>query len=148
MKTFVGSQLGRYVIIGLKKNDLILESIQSALEENGIRNAIVTSGVAAAYHMRWHHIENIEDIPTDTIHETDGPIEVGNIGGLVLDGIPHLHCTFADHHRAWAGHLEEGCRIQYVGEITMIELLDVDLSRIPDSYGVKTIGKKSDVEKE
>lgn len=142
MKTFIGSQLGRYMIIGLQKDDLILESIKAAIKEAGIRNAIVTSGVAATHHMRWHHIEDTQDTPTDTIHEASGPIEVGSIGGLVLDGIPHLHCTFADHHHTWAGHLEEGCLIQYVGEITLIELVDIDLTRLPNSYGIKLISKR------
>lgn len=144
MEVFTGSKLGRYMIIGLKKDDLILESIREAIQAHGIRNAIVTSGIAATHHMRWHHIENTEDYPTDTILETDGPIEVGGIGGLILNGVPHLHCSFADHHRAWSGHLEEGCRIQYVGEITLIELLDVELDRVADQFGVRTIHSRKE----
>ena len=139
MTSFVGSRLGRYVIIGLQRGDLILESIRRVLEENGIRSAIVTSGVAAVSRMRWHHIGTTEERPDDLMLETDGPIEVSAIGGLVLDGVPHLHCAFADHSRAWAGHLEEGCRIAYVGEITLIELLDADVSRVPNPFGVNEI---------
>ena len=143
MKTFVGNQLGRYVIIGLQKDDLILESIKKAADEHGIRNAIITSGIAATYHMRWHHIKDTDDRPTDMIMEHSAPMEVGGISGMIIDGIPHLHCTFSDHERAWAEHLEEGCRIQYVGEISMIELLDLDLSRIPNEFGVKLISEKT-----
>ncbi len=142
MKAFVGNQTGRYVIIGLQKDDLVLESIQKVIDENGIRNAIVTSGIGAAYHMRWHHIKNTDDRPTDMIHELDGPMEISSIGGLVIDGKPHLHCAFADHDRAFVGHLEEGCKIQYVGEISMIELLDVDLARIADEFGVKHLDER------
>ena len=69
-------------------------------------------------------------------------MEVSGIGGLVLDGVPHLHCSFADHDRAYVGHVEEGCRVQYVGEISLIELLDLDLTRLPDMYGVKKIAQK------
>lgn len=137
MKTFVGSQFGRYVLIGLGKDDLVLESIQEAVRTYGIKNAIVTSGIAATYHMRWHHIRDTEDCPADLIYEEDGPMEVGSIGGLIIDGVPHLHCTFATPERAYAGHLEEGCRIQYVGEISLIELLDVNPQRIQDEFGVK-----------
>jgi hypothetical protein len=127
----------------LQKDDLILESIQKAVDDYGIKNAIITSGIAAAYHMRWHHIKNTDDQPVDLIREHSAPMEVGGISGMVIDGVPHLHCTFSDHERAWAEHLEEGCRIQYVGEISMIELLDLDLSRIPNSNGVKLISKKN-----
>ena len=142
MKAFVGNQFGRYIIIGLQKNDLILESIQEVINRYGIRNAIVTSGIAATNHMRWHHIKNTEDYPTDVIREHSAPMEIGGISGMVIDGIPHLHCSFSDHEKAWAEHLEEGCRVQYVGEISMIELLDVDLARIPNSFGVKQLAEK------
>ena len=142
MRTFAGREFGRYLVIGLQKGDVILESIQEAVNEYGIKNAIVTSGVAATSHMRWHHIKDTSDYPEDVILETDGAMEVGGITGLILDGIPHLHCSFADHNRAYAGHLEEGCRIQYVGEISLIELLDIDLARIPNSFGVREIMEK------
>ena len=142
MKTFVGNQFGCYLIIGLQKDDLILESIKKAIDEHGIKNAIVTSGIAATYHMRWHHIKNTENIPTDEICEHSAPMEIGGISGMVIDGVPHLHCTFSDHDRAWAEHLEEGCRIQYVGEISLIELLDLDIARIPNEFGVKLLSEK------
>ena len=142
MKVFTGREFGRYFIIGLQKDDRILESVQQTVDEYGIRNAIITSGIAATYHMRWHHIKNTEDKPTDVIQEQSAPFEIGGISGMVIDGVPHLHCSFSDHEKAWAEHLEEGCCIQYVGEISMIELLDVDLSRIPNEFGVKLISEK------
>lgn len=142
MKVFVGNQFGRYFVIGLQKDDLILESIQKAVDEYHIKNAIITSGIAATYYMRWHHIGNTEDKPSDVILDHSAPMEVGGISGMIIDGVPHLHCTFSDHERAWAEHLEEGCRIQYVGEISMIELLDLDIARIPNSFGVRLLSEK------
>lgn len=142
MKTFCGSKFGRYLIIGLQKDDLILESIRKAIDEYGIKNAIVTSGIAATHHMRWHHIKDTEDHPTDEFIERSGPMEVGGIGGMIIDGVPHLHCSFADHGRAWSGHLEDGCAVQYVGEISMIELLDLDITRLPNMYGVNLLSEK------
>ena len=139
MISFVGSKLGRYVIIGLHRGDLILESIEKALKEHGIRNAIVTSGVAATSHMHWHHVRGTEETPDDVMLENNGPMEVSGIGGLVLDGVPHLHCSFADRERAWVGHLEPECKVAYVGEVTLIELLDADVKRIANRFGVKEI---------
>lgn len=139
MTSFVGTQFGRYVIIGLQRGDLVLESVERVLKENEIKNAIVTSGVAATSHMHWHHVGNTDLIPNDVMYETDGPMEVAGIGGLVLNGVPHLHCAFANHGRAWVGHIEPGCEVLYIGEITLIELLDVDVSRVENQYGVKEI---------
>ena len=142
MKTFCGDQFGRYLIIGLQKGDQILESVRKAIAEYDIRYAIVTSGIAATNHMRWHHVRDTEDYPTDEFYDLSGPIEVGGISGMVIDGVPHLHCNFADHGRAWSGHLEDGCVVQYVGEISMIELLDLDITRLPNEFGLNLLSEK------
>jgi len=143
MKTFVGHQFGRYVIIGLQKGDLILESIRSEIDRLGIRNGIVTSGIGAACRMRYHRIEDTEDFPTDTFHVVEGPTEISHFGGLIVNGVPHLHVSFADHEHAYAGHLEDGCEIQYVGEISILEVLDLDADRLPNAYGVKLLSEKA-----
>ncbi|MBQ6551675.1 MAG: DNA-binding protein [Lachnospiraceae bacterium] len=142
MKTFCGKEFGRYLIIGMQKGDDILACVRQAIGEYGVKNAIVTSGIAATYHMRWHHIKDTADLPTDEFLEQGGPIEVGGISGMVIDGVPHLHCNFADHDRAWSGHLEDGCLVQYVGEISMIELLDLDITRLPNEFGVKLLSER------
>ena len=141
MKSFVGNNFGRYVLIGLQKGDLSLESLCEVINKYGIKNAIVTSGIAAVSHMRWHHVKDTADLPSDIIHEKDGPIEVGGITGMVINGVPHLHCSFANHDRCWAGHVEEGCRVLYVGELSLIELLDVDLDRIPNEFGISLLSE-------
>lgn len=142
MKTFVGEKYGRYVLIGLEKGDLILESVCQEADRLGIANAIVLSGIGAACRMRYHRIEDTRDDPTDTILTVDGPIEISQFGGMIVDGVPHLHVTFADHERTYAGHMEDGCEIQYVGEISLVELLDVNLIRIPNRHGVKLLDKR------
>ena len=142
MKVFTGIEFGRYFIIGLQKDDLILESIKKVISDYDIRNAIITSGISAVNHMRWHHVKDTNDIPTDVIYELDGPIEVAGINGLVINGIPHVHCSFADHNRSWSGHLEDGTRVQYVGEISMIELMDIDPDRLPNQFGINLLSDK------
>lgn len=93
MKTFVGEKYGRYVLIGLEKGDLILESVCQEADRLGIANAIVLSGIGAACRMRYHRIEDTRDDPTDTILTVDGPIEISQFGGMIVDGVPHLHVT-------------------------------------------------------
>ena len=61
MRVYEGSRFGRYFIIGLQKDDLILESIKKTAEQYGIRNAIITSGIAAtliiaAARQQWHQV--------------------------------------------------------------------------------------------
>ena len=38
---------------------------------------------------------------------------------------------------------EDGCEIQYVGEISILEVLDLDADRLPNAYGVKLLSEKA-----
>ena len=59
----------------------------------------------------------------------DRPLEVASISGIIADGFPHLHTVISDHEKAYAGHLEPGCRILYLGEVVIQEILDQPLTR-------------------
>lgn len=142
MEFFTGAGVGRCILVGLKKGDLILESIQEVIEKTGIRNAVVLSGIGASRKMRCHRIGDLKDDPSDEIFTVEQPIEIGGFSGLIIDGIPHLHVTFADHERAYAAHMENGCEIQYVGEIAILELLEDNLCRRADEHGVRLLSPR------
>ena len=46
MTNFVANEYGRLLVVHLRKGDLLLESIQKALDENGIKNAVLLSASA------------------------------------------------------------------------------------------------------
>lgn len=62
--------------------------------------------------------------------------------GIIADGKPHLHAVVPDQEYAYAGHLEEGCRTLYLVEIAIIELKDVNLTRILDEKKILRLKKK------
>lgn len=136
MKVFEKAHLGRVVIIGLMRGDLILESIREQIDRLSIRNAVVVSGIGSACKIRYHRIDDTADWPVDKYLEVNGPIEIGKINGLIVDGVPHLHVSFADKERAYCGHLEDGCVVQYLAELTLIELLNTTFTRRSNEFGV------------
>lgn len=142
MRTYVGDRYGRHVIMHLGKGELVLESIQSEIKRLNIRTGIVTSGIGSARKIVYHRIGNLEKDPLNIFITMEGPTEIGAIQGLVIDGEPHLHITCYGEDGAYAGHLEPGCEVQYLAEVSILELLDADLVRDLDEFGISFINKR------
>ena len=72
-------------------------------------------------------------------HWKDKPLELAHIGGVIANGEPHLHIIVSDSEKAYAGHLEEGCRVLYLAEIVIIEIKDLNLKRIRDERQIRRL---------
>ncbi len=141
MKYFAEPAAGRYAVLSLGKGELILESIEKACRELGIRNAVVTSAIGSARKVVFHYIESTADDPVNTFVTIDEACEIGSIQGLVLSGEPHLHISFSDRSRAYNGHLEPGSEVQYLLEVSLTEMKDMNLTRKADSFGISYIDR-------
>ncbi len=142
MRTYVGKEYGRYVILHLGKGEKVLESIRQEITRLNIRTGFVASGIGSARKIVYHRIATLENTPTDEFITVEKPIEIGSIQGLIIDGEPHLHIMCSSKDESFAGHLEPGSEIQYLAEITILELTDSDLVRRLDEYKVSYIDKR------
>ena len=142
MKTHIGNKFGRHVVLHLGKGELILESIQSEIKRLNIRNGIVTSGIGSARKIVYHRIGSLANDPLNLFITVEAPTEIGSLQGLIIDGEVHLHIVCYGADGAFAGHLEPGCEVQYLAEISMIELEDADLVRRLDEFGISYIDKR------
>ena len=142
MKSFISNRWGRILILHLTKGEKLLESIQQETQRLGIQNAVVMSGIGAMRQVGYHYITTTEDFATNQYVTTKGPIELGSVQGLILDGEPHLHISSADPDRPFIGHLENDTEVQYLAEITIAEILDLNHTRQPDAFGIRCITEK------
>ena len=143
MNTHVGTEYGRHVLMQLDKGELILESIESEMRRLDIKKAIITSGIGSARKLTYHRIKTVSDDPTNEYVTLEMPIEIGSMQGIVIDYEPHIHVTFSDPEGATAAaHMEPGCEVQYLVELSFIELLGDDLIRKPDAFGITHIVKR------
>lgn len=137
MRTFVCHEYGRVIVMHLKKGDLLLESITEGLKEQGVKNALLVSGIGSLRRLSMHGIKECTDTPSDYYYTIDAPVELGCLQGIVLDGVPHLHgvCSTPDG-KTYVGHLEPGTEVQFLGELSFIEVPDMKLTRRPNEFGV------------
>jgi len=130
------------MILHLGKGEGVLESIQQEITRLGIRNGVVVSGIGSARKIVYHRIADVEDSPTNEFISKEDPIEIGSIQGLIINGEPHLHIMFSCKEESFAGHLEPGCEVQYLAEVMILEMADVDLIRRLDEFGISYIDKR------
>ena len=140
MKSFISQEYGRIVVMHLGKGDLLQESISAELKRLGIRNAILLSCIGSLRKLTIHIIASTDELSTDEFMTIEEPIEIGAVQGLVLNGEPHFHivCS-APGNRQFTGHLENGCEVQYLVELSLIEVKDMNLTRRLDQFSISYI---------
>lgn len=127
----------KLVLIHLNKGDDMLDCIIKAIEKYNIKNGVIVSLIGTLDKACFHMIQTTKDIPTNKFYSVQGPIEVTSGQGLIINGEPHIHVSFASPEHAYMGHLEKGCRVLYLAEIAIQELSDDNLIRKSNNYGIE-----------
>jgi predicted DNA-binding protein with PD1-like motif len=121
------------VIIGLEPGEMLLETLQEAIELHGIRNGAVVSGIGTLKTCRMHYVEHTGFPPQDRIMTLNKPLELLSISGLIADSEPHLHIVVScGQDEVYGGHLEEGSEVLYLAEIAILVFNDHRMERRVD----------------
>ncbi|MBS7614526.1 DNA-binding protein [Candidatus Bathyarchaeota archaeon] len=140
MKYYSTEKIGRIFVLSLEPGDYVLESIKEVVKKEKIRDAVVVSAVGTLDLYRIHYVTTTGYPPQNKFeHWKDKPLELASINGIVANGEPHLHIVVSDSEKAYAGHLEEGCRTLYLAEITIIEIKGLNLKRQPNQKNIITL---------
>jgi hypothetical protein len=121
------------VTIGFKPGEMLLESIQAALQAQGITNGAVVSGIGTLKTCRMHYILHTGFPPQDSIFTLNKPLELLSVNGLIADGEPHLHIVVScGEDEVYGGHLEPGSEVLYLAEIAILVFNPHQMVRQPD----------------
>jgi predicted DNA-binding protein with PD1-like motif len=143
MVNFCKEGAGRLVVINLERGELLLESIRDTLAKYGIRDAVITSAIGSLSKVVLHRVTGFEPEPVDEFVTLEKPMELASLQGIVVDGHPHFHMVVSDLEKAYTGHLEEGTTALYLVEISLLELKDVGLKRVPDENKIAKLRAKN-----
>ncbi|MFY9175989.1 MAG: PPC domain-containing DNA-binding protein [Caldicoprobacterales bacterium] len=143
MKVFTQDKVGRIFILRLDQGDFVLESINELIERENIKNGVVVSAIGTLDYCTLHMVMTTGYPPVEHFEKwEDKPLELASIDGIIADGVPHLHTVVSDHEKAYAGHLEPGCRVLYLAEIVIMELEGDALTRIKNEKGINELHAK------
>ncbi|ELZ15399.1 hypothetical protein C477_16980 [Haloterrigena salina JCM 13891] len=135
-----------HVIVRLDRGDMVLESIERACEDHDVDTGAVVTGIGTFSTLNIHYVDRT-DLPEDQSDrnvdlELEGAWEVTDVNGVIADGDPHLHVTAFDGDRTVGGHLEEGCEINVLGEITIRKIDGLSLERRPGDRNVSQLARR------
>lgn len=137
MEYFSTDKLGRVFIVRLDPGDYVLESMSELVVREKIKDAVVISAVGTLDMCTLHMVTTTGHPPKEYFKRWENePLELVSIAGIIADGKPHLHAVVSDSEKAYAGHLEEGCRTLYLAEIAVLEVKGLGLTRIRDEKNI------------
>ena len=123
------ARLGRTWILRLDPGEDLLEGLQRAAAELGVRDGAFLGGIGSLTSYHVHVVSSTDLPPTNAFMKGEGPFDILAITGHVMGGRVHAHLTFSDTERAMGGHLEPGSHVLTFAIVTLAELLDADLSK-------------------
>jgi predicted DNA-binding protein with PD1-like motif len=129
MEYFEDKETG-VVVVALRYGDGLLESLREVARRADIHTGVVISGIGSLRKGRIHTVVTNQYPPKDEYIQLEGPLEIAQFGGIIADYQPHVHINIMTLDRMYlGGHLEDGCEILALAEITILRLSGLKLER-------------------
>ena len=137
MVTITTDETAQPIAVGIDPGEMLLESIEKAIEEHDIRAGMVVSGIGTLKTCTMHYITHTGFPPEDKLYTIDKPIELLSVSGLIVDRKPHLHIQVSvGEDECYGGHLEPGSEVLYLAEVGMLKCNGLEMKREKnDEYG-------------
>jgi len=140
---FPASQIRDAYRVLLDRDAPLLESINSAIQQNQIRDGEVLVTAGSVQECTFHYVGSTAKTPKNVYKTVKGPYEILNAGGIIADGVPHIHITLSTNgSTVVGGHLENGCKVLYLAEITIFKYSGTPLTRKDNANGVSMLQAK------
>jgi predicted DNA-binding protein with PD1-like motif len=130
----VAGKIDRVVVLRFKYMADLLAGMESAIQQQRIRNAVILSGVGSVRNYHVHSVSN-RTFPSKNMLTKDPttPADIVSMNGYVLNGKVHAHMTMTDKDKAFGGHLEPDTNVFTFAIVTLGVLPDdMDLKRADD----------------
>jgi hypothetical protein len=142
-KIFEPAQIQAVYRILLDRDALLLESILDVIQQKNIQDGYVMVGSGSVQSCTYHYVTSTALKPVNAFKTVKGPFEILNAGGIVAAGEPHIHITLSSPEKgAFGGHLERGCRVLYLAEVTILQFRGPALTRANNQNGVALLRPK------
>jgi uncharacterized protein len=124
----------------LDRNSLLLESILDVIKQKNIQDGEVLVTAGSVQTCTYHYVTSTALKAQNAYKTVKGPFEILNAGGLIAAGEPHIHITLSSPEKgAFGGHLEKGCRVLYLAEVTILKYGGPPLSRKNNESGISLL---------
>ena len=142
-KIFGGAQIEEIYRVVLDRNAFLLESIMDVIKQKDIQDGEVIVSSGSVQQCTYHYVSSTDLNSKDVFKTVKGPFEILNASGLIAGGEPHIHITLSGPEKgAFGGHLEKGCQILYLAELTFMKFSGTPLIRRNNQYKISILQPK------
>ena len=79
----------------LDRDALLLESITDVIKQKGIQDGHVMVTAGSVQECTYDYVVSTAQKPKDVYKTVKEPMEILNAGGIIADGLPHLHIALS-----------------------------------------------------
>jgi uncharacterized protein len=141
-RIFGAAQVQEVYRVVLDRDSLLLESINDVIKQKAVQDGHVMVTAGSVSECTYHYVTSTAVKPVDAFKTVKGPFEILNAGGIIANGEAHIHMTLSSPKGAFGGHLENGCKILYLGEVTIVKYAGPPLARKKNENGVALLQAK------
>ena len=139
-RLFPVAQIQEVYRVLLDRDAFLLESITNVIKQKDIRDGEVLVTAGSVQECTFHFVGSTETRPKNVFKTVKGPYEILNAGGIIADGEPHMHITLSTGGKTVVGgHLEKGCSVLYLAEVTILKYSGKPLTRKDNANGVSML---------
>jgi predicted DNA-binding protein with PD1-like motif len=140
---FGAAQVREVYRVLLDRNALLLESITDVIKQKNIQDGQVLVTAGSVQECTYHYVTSTALKAVNAYRTVKGPFEILSAGGIIAAGEPHLHITLSSPDQgAFGGHLEKGCRVLYLAEVTIVKYVGPPLFRKKNENGISLLQPK------
>ena len=142
-RIFGAAQVQEVYRVLLDRDALLLESILDVIKQKDIQDGQVLVTAGSVQECTYHYVTSTALKAKNAYKTVRGPLEILNAGGIIAAGEPHLRITLSSSGKgAFGGHLEKGCRVLYLGEVTILKYAGQPLTRRENENGISLLQSK------
>ncbi len=136
MKYIKGQGNFEIITLGIRPGEMLLESINKAIQDHHIENGVIISGIGTLKTCHIHYITHTK-FPSTNKHITiEKPLELNSISGVIANGKPHLHIVVSHLDKeTYGGHLEPGSEVLYLAEVVIMKTDFLKMNRAKGLIG-------------
>lgn len=142
LRVFGAAQIQAVYRVVLDRDALLLESILDVIKQKNVQDGqvFVTSG--SVQKCTYHYVTSADLKAKNAYKTVKGAFEILSGGGIIAAGEPHIHIALSSEKGAFGGHLEKGCRVLYLAELTIYKFSGPPLVRRNNENGISLLEAK------
>jgi predicted DNA-binding protein with PD1-like motif len=142
-RVFGGAQAQEVYRVLLDRDGLLLESVNDIIQQKNIQDGEVLISAGSVQECTFHFVATTTMKPKNVYKTVKGPFEILAGMGIIADGEPHIHIALShDGQGGFGNHLEKGCRVLYLAELTIIKYTGPPLTRKNNENGISLLQAK------